>query len=157
MTEILLNMYINATAQVCYDLSRSIDLHQVSTAKTKERAIAGRTSGLMEASEFVTWEAIHFGIKQNLTVRNIEMKPYTFFNEEMIKGAFKSMYHEHYFEEKDGGTLMSDIFRYETPGGMFGKIFDKLVLKAYMTKLLVERNDVIKEVAETGEWKKILR
>lgn len=64
MPTIYLETVINADIKICFDLSRSIDLHQFSTVKTKEKAIAGITTGLVNTGDFVTWEAIHFGIKQ---------------------------------------------------------------------------------------------
>ncbi|HXB39008.1 MAG TPA: SRPBCC family protein [Bacteroidia bacterium] len=156
MTIIYLETIINAPAQVCFDLSRSIDLHQVSTVKTKERAVAGKTKGLIEKGEFVTWEAVHFGIKQNLTVTIVEMKAPEFFSDRMVKGAFKSMYHEHHFKNENGKTLMIDVFTFAAPLGFLGIMAEKLFLKNYMKKFLIERNEVIKRVAESGDWKKVL-
>lgn len=37
-----------------FDLSRSIDLHKISTKKSKEEAISGKTSGLLSLNESVT-------------------------------------------------------------------------------------------------------
>jgi hypothetical protein len=67
MTQIELSTHINAPIGRCFDLARSIELHVESTKQTGERAIAGRTSGLIELGESVTWRAKHFGIWQNLT------------------------------------------------------------------------------------------
>ena len=53
-------------------------------------------------------------------------------------------------------TLMKDNFKFESPYSFVGKIFDKIILTNYMTKLLSERNQVIKEYAETNKWKLIL-
>src|ERR1700741_4960298 len=117
MTTIYLETLINAPSQIWFDLSRSIDLHQVSTVKTKERAVGGRTKGLIEKGEHVTWEAVHFGIKQNLTVKILDMKSPEFFVDEMQKGAFKSMWHEHRFKEGNGKTLMIDVFKFAAPLG----------------------------------------
>lgn len=50
---------IDAPAEICFDLSRSIDLHLDSTAETGERAVAGITSGLIGLDEQVTWRAHH--------------------------------------------------------------------------------------------------
>ena len=66
----------------------------------------------------------------------------------LIKGAFRSLYHEHYFETKEGKTEMTDIFMYETPFGVFGALFNILVLRRYMTRFLNERNAMIKNEAE---------
>lgn len=67
MPVIELETFINADIETCFDLSRSIDLHSLSTAQTKEKAIKGRTSGLIGAGETVTWQATHFGVHQQLT------------------------------------------------------------------------------------------
>ena len=61
MPEIKLQTYINADIQVVFDLARSIDLHTISTAHPHEKAIAGKTSGLISLGEEVTWKARHFG------------------------------------------------------------------------------------------------
>lgn len=156
MVTLYLETLIGAPREVCFDLSRSIDLHQVSTAKTKERAVAGRTSGLINEGEFVTWEAVHFGIKQNLTVKITAMERPDFFIDEMQEGAFKSMWHEHRFIEKEGKTLMTDVFKFAAPLGVLGVLAERLFLKDYMNRFLRERNEVIKKVAESEEWKKVL-
>lgn len=79
MPSIRIELLINAPAEVIFDLARSIDIHAKSTAQTKERPIGGRTSGLIELGESVTWEAIHFGIKQKLTAQITEMERPHFF------------------------------------------------------------------------------
>lgn len=150
MSTILLTTEIVAPLQTCFDLARSIDLHLSSMQHTKERAIAGRTSGLCELNDTIMWEAVHFGIKQNLTVKISKMESPHYFEDVMVKGAFKSIRHQHTFEENNGVTSMKDIFEYETPYGIFGKLFDALVLKKYMTNLLLERNRVIKQVSESA-------
>ncbi|GKV55372.1 hypothetical protein NCCP2222_13190 [Sporosarcina sp. NCCP-2222] len=73
------DIFVNAPIHVCFDLSRNVEIHMETTSKTKERAIAGVTSGLMEQGDTVTWEATHLGVRQQLTAKIIEMnKPYQF-------------------------------------------------------------------------------
>jgi ligand-binding SRPBCC domain-containing protein len=150
MAKIILQTEINAPIQVVFDLARSIEIHQLSTVKTNEKAIAGRMTGLCELGDEVTWRAKHFGIYQKLTAKITAFKAPHYFQDSMVKGAFKYFKHDHYFEEKDGFTLMKDIFEYGVPYWLFGKIFDEIVLKNYMRRFLEERNRVIKEVAEEG-------
>ena len=66
----------------------------------------------------------------------------------MTEGVFKSLHHEHIFKEIDGSTEMIDIFKYEVPYGIFGKLFNYFILKSYLTKFLKERNQHIKQKAE---------
>jgi ligand-binding SRPBCC domain-containing protein len=148
MTKITLRTIIHAPLEICFDLSRSIDLHIESTKQSNEKAIDGRTSGLIEEGEFVTWEATHFFIRQRLTTRIVEMKKPNYFKDVMVNGAFKSMGHEHHFQSSNGSTVMIDQFCYEVPFRFMGKVFDYLILKGYMTRLLVTRNEMIKKVAE---------
>ncbi len=48
MPVIELKTDIAAPIEVCFDLARSIDFHQLSTGKTRERAVSGVTSRLKE-------------------------------------------------------------------------------------------------------------
>lgn len=153
MPVIILETKIKAKKEIIFDLARDMDLHQLSTAKTNESAIAGKTTGLLELNETVTWRAKHFGIYQNLTSKMTVLEKPDFFVDEMVKGAFKSFTHEHYFENIQEGTLMKDIFTYQSPYGILGKLADYLFLKKYMTNLLLDRNAVIKEFAESDKWK----
>jgi ligand-binding SRPBCC domain-containing protein len=149
MPTIQLEIIIHAPQQVVFDLARSIDLHQVSTAHTGEKAIAGRTSGLIELGETVTWQAKHLGITQQLTSKITAMQPYTYFVDEMVSGAFKSIRHEHHFIVIDNFcTRMEDVFNYRSPFGIIGKMADVLFLQNYMRQLLLTRNQVIKKYAE---------
>jgi len=156
MPLIKLNTLINAPLKRCFDLSRSIDLHQVSTRQTGEEAIAGRISGLIELHETVTWRAKHFGIWQKLTSQITEMVAPDYFVDEMVHGAFKSFRHEHHFYEADGQTLMVDTFNFTSPCGWLGQLANYLFLTNYMSDLLTQRNHVIKHFAETLKWKQIL-
>src|SRR5262249_39558045 len=52
-----------------FDLARSVEAHLASSDGTAEAAVAGRTSGLLELGETVTWRARHFGVTQHLTTR----------------------------------------------------------------------------------------
>ena len=148
MTIINLTTEIKAPIERCFDMSRDVELHQQSAIGTSERVVAGRAKGLCELNDEITWEAVHFGIKQRLSVKIVAMNRPYFFTDTMVKGAFKSMRHEHLFEEKDGITLMKDTFMYEVPFGFIGSLFDWLVLKRYMTVFLETRNAVLKAYLE---------
>ena len=156
MPKIKLQTKIKATRNIVFDLSRSIDLHKISTEHTNEEAIAGKTSGLIGMNESVTWRAKHFGVYQNLTSKITEYNRPKYFTDQMVKGAFKEFKHEHHFEELNDETLMTDLFYYKSPFGILGKIADKLFLKKYMIELLTERNRIVKQFVESGRWKEII-
>lgn len=138
------------------DLARSIDAHQQSAEGTHERAIAGVTQGLIGMGDEVTWEARHFGIKQKLTVRITEFERPFRFQDVMVSGAFKSMKHDHEFIALPPGTLMVDRFEFESPFGVLGRIVDRAFLAGYMRRFLERRNQVLKTLAESEDWKRFV-
>jgi ligand-binding SRPBCC domain-containing protein len=147
---------IHAPIQRVFDLSRSVDLHAVSTAHTGERAIAGVLGGLMALGQEVTWRARHFGIWQNLTSRITAFEPPFHFRDSLVRGAFCRFDHDHFFSQDGEITLVRDVFDYESPLGVLGRIADRLFLKRYMEQLLITRNAVIKAAAETDEWRRYI-
>jgi len=149
MPIIQLECLIRAPIEIVFDLSRSIDLHLESTTHTGERAVAGRTSGLIALDEQVTWEATHFGVRQRLTTRITQFERPRHFRDSMVRGAFRRFDHDHDFETVDEGTLMKDRFDYTSPLGPLGQLADLLFLKRYMTRFLEERNRLIKSIAES--------
>src|SRR5690606_10179765 len=96
------------------------------------------------------------GIYQKLTSRITEYYRPTYFADEMVSGPFSRFKHEHHFVDLKSGTLMTDIFDYTSPVGILGRLVDRIVLKKYMTALLVERNRIVKEFAESDKWIEIL-
>jgi hypothetical protein len=52
------------------------------------------------------------------------------------------------FEEKEGSVMMTDVFDFESPLGILGKIANVLVLKRYLKRFLLRRNVMIKAEAE---------
>jgi ligand-binding SRPBCC domain-containing protein len=156
MSKIHLTTFIAAPIERVFNLSRSINLHKISTAKTKEDAIAGVTTGLINLDETVTWQAKHLFKTRQHTSKITAMETPVSFVDEMIKGDFKSFRHQHFFKTVDNGTIMIDILEFESPYGTIGKIFNAVYLKKYLEKILIKRNAVIKEYAETTKWKAIL-
>lgn len=156
MPLIELQTEINSTIEICFDLSRSIDLHKISTAKTNETAIGGVTKGLIGLNEIVTWQATHFGVQQKLTTKITEYKRPFYFCDEQVKGVFRRIQHYHYFVENKGKVLMTDKFLFESPFGILGHLANKLILTKYLKRFLMERNLVIKDFAESDKWKEIV-
>jgi len=156
MPIIKLEIEINAPVEQVFDLARCIDLHEATMTEHNERAVAGVTKGLINLGETVTWMATHFGVKQRLTSKITEFNRPHHFRDSMISGAFKHFDHDHFFEAKDGQTIMRDCFNYTSPLWILGKITDALFLEKYMRELLTTRNQLIKSVAESNDWQKYI-
>lgn len=156
MARIHITTFISAPVERVFNLSRSINLHSISTAHTNEKAIAGTTTGLINLNETVTWQARHLFKTRLHTSKISALESPVFFVDEMTKGDFKSFRHEHHFKQVDNGTIMIDILEFEIPYGATGKFFNAIYLKKYLEKFLIKRNSTIKEYAQTQKWKAVL-
>ena len=153
LTEITL---IHAPLERCFDLSRSIDLHKTSTARTGEQAIAGVTSGLIDLGEEVTWRARHLGVWQEMTSRITAFNRPAYFQDTMVRGAFRSFQHDHSFAQRsDGLTEMRDVLRFAAPLFILGRLAE-IPLKPYLRRFLQERNALLKQTAESDRWRSFL-
>ena len=154
---------IELTIEVCapleraFDLSRSIELHMASTYHTGERAVAGVTSGLMALGQEVTWRARHFGLWQHLTSRITAFERPIHFRDSMVRGTFRRFDHDHFFTQRGDITIMRDLFDFQSPLGILGRIADRLFLIEHMRRFLLTRHATIKTVAETEQWRPYLR
>lgn len=52
---------------------------------------------------------------------------------------------------------MLDVLDYTSPLGLLGKLADIIFLESYMTHLLTDGDRVIKQYAESGQWKNVVR
>ncbi|MFC5402985.1 SRPBCC family protein [Cohnella soli] len=149
MITIKTEIEISAPIQLCFDLARDIEVHTKTVWRhTKEKAISGVTSGPIGQGETVTFEAIHFLVRQRLTSKITEYQQPFLFVDEMQNGAFKSLRHIHEFKQRNGKTLMRDTLYFEAPLGIIGKAVEKLILKKYMKNFLEHRNYQLKLMAE---------
>ncbi|MES2862893.1 MAG: SRPBCC family protein [Bacteroidota bacterium] len=148
MTTIKITTHYFAPIEKVFDTNRNIDIHQQSASKTKEVAIAGITSGLINKNETVTWKGKHFGFYVTHQSLIPEMIFPTYFIDEQLKGHFKSFKHQHFFEQKENYVEVKDLLEYETPYGIFGKLFDTLFLKKHLTNFIIHRNAILKNLAE---------
>ena len=148
MPTIVISTRIAAPIDRCFDLARDIDFHVRSLAGTGERAVGGRTTGLIELGESVTWGARHLGVRQRLSVLITALESPTHFRDEMTAGAFRSFVHDHRFTVEDGLTLMVDEVVFRSPFGPLGWLVDRLFLAGYLRRLLTDRAEVIRQWAE---------
>lgn len=143
-------IWVRAPIDVCFDAARDVGLHPRTVwPKTRERALpGGRMTGLMEKGETVVFEAVHFGVRQRLVSVVEQYERPSFFVDRMRKGAFRYMVHRHEFREAEGGTYVRDVLEFASPLGVFGRLFDKLVLRRYMRAFILYRQKELKRIIE---------
>lgn len=118
--------------------------------------MAGVVSGLIGVGEEVTWRARHLGIRQELASKITAMERPAYFQDTMVRGAFRSFQHDHFFSENDEGlTEMKDILRFSAPIPLLGRIAE-FFLRPYLREFLRERNALLKRTAESEAWRDYL-
>jgi ligand-binding SRPBCC domain-containing protein len=128
---------------VLFDLSRSIDAHAASLARSRERAVAGVTTGLISLDQHVTWRAWHLGLPIRMTSRITDMSAPDLFVVEQVRGPFRSFRHAYEFEEDGGQTVMTERVEFAAPFGVLGRAVERLVLARYMSGLVRIRNEYL--------------
>lgn len=125
-------------ARALFDASLDIDVHAASMARSKERAVAGVTTGRIGLGETVTWRARHFGVWFTMTSRITGLEPPRYFVDEQLAGPFQRFRHEHLFERIATGCRMTDTITVASP--FLGVLAERLVLVPYLRRLIRMRN-----------------
>ena len=149
MQTLIVETFIDAPAQICFDLVRDVSVHVDTASQTSERAVAGITSGELKLGQIVTFEGRHFGVRQRLTVEVTEYERPRLFVDEMVEGVFKSFKHVHEFNGERGGTRMRDTLTWESPLGILGRVADRFFVEAHLRDLVTIRNARLKSMAES--------
>lgn len=150
MSIIKIETVINADIKTCFDLARDIDFYQKSLKNSREIAIDGKTTGLVEAHDSITWEANHLGFVRHIILKVTEFDNPNLFVDVMVAGNYKIYKHEHIFRESNNKTIIIDKLYFESRYGIIGKFFDWIFLKRYMTNVLKTRNALLKKEAESS-------
>lgn len=145
-----LETIIAAPPERVFDLSRDVDAHLASTARTGEELVAG-PRGLLSLGDEVTWRARHLGVRQTLSSKITGFDRPRWFRDEMTRGAFARFAHDHFFEPDAGDfarTRMRDRIDFASPLGSLGRLVDAVFLEGYLRRFIAVRNAWLKAEAE---------
>lgn len=149
MGHLVVETLIAAQREVVFDLARDVGAHMQSAAFSGERAVApGRVEGPLELGDIVTFEGVHFGVRQRFTAKIVELDRPNRFVDELVKAAFRSMRHVHEFEERDGRTLMRDTLDWVSPFGIFGRMADAVAVTRHLRTFVTRKQAALKQLAE---------
>ncbi|WP_335975815.1 SRPBCC family protein [Gaetbulibacter jejuensis] len=153
MPSIKTETLINANIKLCFDLARDVAIHEQSLDRASLRAVSGKTSGILELGEWVSWEEEHFGFLQHLTLKISELEKPNYFVEEMVEGIFESFRNEFHFKAYGEKTLLVNVLSFELPYGFLGKMTKKVIMRNYAKSLLKSRVEYLKSAIEDSAKK----
>ena len=150
MPSITIETRIAAPRERVFDLSRDVDAHAESSAFTGERIVEpGRTRGLLQLGDLLTFEGRHLGVRQRVTVRITEIDPPRRYVDEGVRGALRELRHVHEFFADGGVTVMRDVITWRSPLGILGRAADALFVTRHMRWYVSEKQSRLKTMAET--------
>ena len=155
MGTVIVETLICAPLERCFDLARSADFHVASTKHTGEKIVSGVSTGLLKLGDIVEFKASHFGLTQRLSSQITSFERPNHFRDSQVKGIFRSFSHDHYFEVAGDNTMMKDIFKFDCPYGLFGKLADPFVARHLSTFLKIRAME-LKRSAENEEWRSFI-
>jgi ligand-binding SRPBCC domain-containing protein len=147
-------IHVNAPIDRCFLLSTHIGLVE----QTLEMRLLQSTAktGLVVAGDRVVWVGWRFGLPQVHESLITKYDRPVHFQDTMQRGRFKRFQHDHYFAEIDGYTLLTDKLRFSMPLGYPGRLAGKRLLLPHIAQLLRRRLELLKHVAENGDWREYL-
>lgn len=140
MARFVLETVIAAPPAVVFATSLDPAAHLRSMARYRETMTEPPAGGRFTEGSTVTWRARHFGIPFRLRTIVFDLDPPRGFRDRQLAGPFGSFLHEHVFEQHPLGTLMRDTITFRSPLGPLGRAVDALFLRAYVRRLIAERN-----------------
>jgi len=79
------------------------------------------------------------GLRLTWMTEITNVKPLSFFVDEQRMGPYKMWHHQHIFEQKEGGVLMTDIVTYIPPMGILGAVANKLFIERQLNSIFEYR------------------
>ena len=86
------------------------------------------------------------GIPLHWTSEIVEWEPPHRFVDLQLRGPYRLWRHEHRFEARDGGTLISDTVNLALPLGVLGQIAYKIKVKSDVQKIFAFRENAIRSL-----------
>lgn len=158
MVTIRRETHIDAPTERVFDLARSIDIQRAATTVVG-RPVAGAAAGLAQPGESTLWQASWLGKRVELTTKVTAYSRPNHFRQTMTDGPLSTYVHDHFFAFEDEtpveGTVLRDVLTFESPLGPAGHLVDR-VLEPRFAAFLSQRDEFIKRVAESDEWRRYL-
>ena len=156
MESLRLSTWIDAPVERCFLLSLSVDLHVASARSPQSKPVAGSDQVIIGEGETLTFRGRHFGVRWRHTSLIETLRPHSYYRDVMIAGPFQHFEHDHHFAAMDDGTRMRDEVRFCARWGLLGRLASKTFLRERLRTFLMERNAMIKRLAESEDWQKYL-
>jgi ligand-binding SRPBCC domain-containing protein len=149
-------IHVNAPIERCFLLSTSLELVSRSMKMQLATDESTRAAGLVESGDLVVWRGRVFGLPHRHESLIARYERPHFFQDTMMRGRFRRFQHDHFFTEIGGRTLLNDKIRFSLPLGGVTRPVGRFMVTPYLSRLLRQRLELLKRVAEGNEWRQYL-
>ena len=106
--------------------------------------ITSGTPVKMHPGQIITYRVSPFpGITTNWVTEITHVSEGIFFVDEQRFGPYRMWHHEHHFESRGEGVLMTDRVSYKLPFGLIGKLAHALLVKGQLQEIFAFREEVL--------------
>jgi ligand-binding SRPBCC domain-containing protein len=123
--------------------SRAENLEAITPAFLHFKILAVTPEPIQEGT-LISYSLRLHGIPLRWTSKMLEWEPPHKFVDQQLRGPYKLWHHEHRFEARDGGTLITDTVTLALPFGVLGQIAYKLRVHAEVNEIFAFRESKIR-------------
>lgn len=87
-----------------------------------------------------------FGINTTWVTEITQVEDKKYFVDEQRVGPYKIWHHQHFLEENEKGTLMTDIVSYQPPFGLLGNIANTVMIRSKLKEIFAFRTKALIEI-----------
>ncbi len=122
------------------------NLAAITPAKMKFRVTSGTLPQQIYPGQIITYRVSPLlGIPLFWMTEITAVQEGKLFVDEQRRGPYSLWHHQHHFEEKDGGVLMTDLVHYEVPLGPLGTVANALIVRKELQTIFDFRARVVAE------------
>lgn len=90
-----------------------------------------------------------FGIEMKWRTEIVNVSEGNYFTDKQLKGPYRVWEHIHYFEEINGGVLMTDVVKYQLPFGVIGLLLHRLLVRSKIESIFTYRTNTLNKLFAT--------
>jgi ligand-binding SRPBCC domain-containing protein len=134
------SQYLNISMEEAWQFFSSPDNLSLITPSRMGFRITSGTPAVMYPGQIITYRVSPFwGFTTNWVTEITHVSPSRLFVDEQRLGPYRLWHHEHHFEKKDKGILMTDRVYYRLPFGFLGQIVHALFVRRQLKKIFLFR------------------
>ena len=134
-----------AVSKVWQFFSAAANLQKITPEYMRFRVTSGELPDEIYPGQIITYKVSPLlNIPLFWMTEITQVIPQKMFVDEQLRGPYRMWHHQHHFEEKDGGTLMTDIVHYELPLAFLGELAHAAFVKKQIAGIFKYREEKIK-------------